>query len=222
MLTATRALRLSTLGLLALSFISLSTLSYADQNVSVADFAKDQLSLFKEKSFAGYTDYQLVQQGQQTLLRAEASGSASSLYRSMEVDLTKTPLLNWSWRVENVHRIKNQQIKQGDDYPARIYVVVRDGWLPWQVRALNYVWSNHTTELSHWNNPFTDQAIMIPLKSGSTLLGQWHHEQVNISEDFYRVFGERIEKIDGVAIMTDADNAGGKATAYYGNIYFSR
>jgi len=208
--------------LLALTLISGSALSHAEPNVSVADFAADKLSLFKEKSFVGHTSYQLVQQGQQTVLRAEASNNASSLYRSMEVDLSKTPWLNWSWRVDNVYPIENQQHKQGDDYPARIYVVVRDGWLPWQVRALNYVWSNQTTELSHWDNPFTDQAIMIPLKAGSGQLGQWHHEQVNIAEDFYRVFGERIEKIDGVAIMTDADNAGGKATAYYGNIYFSR
>lgn len=230
-----------TFRLLAFCLAGLAGLGYAEDKVSVANFADDQLSLLTEKSFVGHTDYQLVQQtrapqtlAQQsseeqgleqapyTVLRAEASQSASSLYRSIEVDLTQTPLLNWSWRVENVYPIENQQVKQGDDYPARVYVVVRDGWLPWQVRALNYVWSNHPTQLSHWDNPFTDQAIMIPLKAGSAQLGQWHHEQVNIAEDFYRVFGERIEKIDGVAIMTDADNAGGKATAYYGNIYFSR
>jgi len=216
--------RLTRIGtpLLALSLMALSVMGYAEQNISVVNFSEDQLSLFEEKSFVGHTDYQLLQQGQQTVLRAQTSNNASSLYRTMEVDLTKTPRLNWSWRVDNVYSIENQQIKQGDDYPARVYVVVRDGWLPWQVRALNYVWSNHPTQLSHWANPFTGQAIMIPLKAGSSQLGQWHHEQVNISDDFYRVFGERIEKIDGVAIMTDADNAGGKATAYYGNIYFSR
>ncbi len=230
-----------TFRLLVFCLTCLPALGYAEAKVSVANFADDQLSLLTEKSFVGHTDYRLVeqaleqqtslqqsleqqglQQERQTVLRAEASKSASSLYRSMEVDLTQTPLLNWSWRVENVYSIENQQVKQGDDYPARVYVVVRDGWLPWQVRALNYVWSNHPTQLSHWANPFTDQAVMIPLKAGSAQLGQWHHEQVNIADDFYRVFGDRIEKIDGVAIMTDADNAGGKATAYYGNIYFSR
>jgi hypothetical protein len=212
----------TTARLLTLALALVAPTSHAENNIFVADFSENQLSHFKEKSFFGHTKYQLVQQGQQTVLRAETSNNASSLYRSMEVDLRQTPNLNWSWRVENVYPITDQLVKQGDDYPARVYVVVRDGWLPWQVRALNYVWSNHPTQLSHWDNPFTDQAIMIPLKAGSAQLGQWHHEQVNIAEDFYRVFGDRIEKIDGVAIMTDADNAGGKATAYYGNIYFSR
>lgn len=208
--------------LLTASLLIVVPISYAENNVSVANFEVDSLSLFKEKSFVGHTKYQLVQQGQQTVLRAEASNNASSLYRSMEVDLRQTPNLNWSWRVDNVYPIEDQQVKKGDDYPARVYVVVRDGLFPWQVRALNYVWSNTATELSHWDNPFTEKAAMIPLKAGTATLGQWHQERVNIGEDFYRIFGERIEKIDGVAIMTDADNAGGKATAYYGNIYFSR
>ncbi|WP_221893642.1 DUF3047 domain-containing protein [Bathymodiolus japonicus methanotrophic gill symbiont] len=35
------------------------------------------------------------------------------------------------------------------------------------------------------------------------------------------MFGEDIAYIDGIAIMTDTDNAGGNALSYYVDIYFS-
>ena len=46
-------------------------------------------------------------------------------------------------------------------------------------------------------------------------------QRVNIREDFLRIFNYEIDRADGVAIMSDSDNAGGSATAYYGRIYFS-
>nr|WP_255399682.1 DUF3047 domain-containing protein [Oceanicoccus sp. KOV_DT_Chl] len=56
---------------------------------------------------------------------------------------------------------------------------------------------------------------------GGFRLGEWHQQRVNVAEDFYRIFGRRIKTADGVAIMTDADNHGGKAVAYYADIRFS-
>ena len=62
---------------------------------------------------------------------------------------------------------------------------------------------------------------MIAIQAGEKGLGNWHSHQVNIKEDYYRVFGKRISKIDGIALMTDADNAGHSATSYFGSIFFS-
>jgi hypothetical protein len=63
---------------------------------------------------------------------------------------------------------------------------------------------------------------MIPLRAGAAETGQWQSERVNVREDYFRVFKESIDSIDGIAIMTDADNSGGAATAYYGTISFSQ
>lgn len=201
----------------------------------VANFAKTGLADFKQKKFKGATDYQLVQLDT-WVLRAQANNSASALFREMNIDLNKTPYLNWRWRVENVLPIANQQLKLGDDYPARVYVVVKTGVFPWQTKALNYVWGNylesHQLGTDHratlaaetanfWPNPFTKNAMMIAVRTGTLGLSQWQQQRVNVVEDFYRVFGERIDHADGVAIMTDTDNSGGSAVAYYGDIYFS-
>ena len=65
--------------------------------------------------------------------------------------------------------------------------------------------------------PFTDCVQMVAVESGSTNVGTWVTEQRNIRKDYRQAFGEE-PPINGLAIMTDTDNTGESATAYYGNI----
>lgn len=191
------------------------------EQLSIADFSSQQLSDWNHKDFDGATHYKVVDVDNMPALKAVTNKSASALYKTLDIDLNKTPYLNWSWRVDNVYAINDQTVKAGDDYPARIYVVVKEGFLPWQTKALNYVWSNNEVEETFWANPFTANAVMIPVRSGKQGLGQWHSERVNVKEDFYRIFNKRIDTAHGIAIMSDSDNASGMGIAYYGPISFS-
>lgn len=202
--------------------ILLCPLGVACDPLLIDDFSSGKLDGWKIRSFDGHTRYQVVALSGLPVLKAETQQSASALYREVDVDLRKTPYLNWSWRIENIHAIADQRVKAGDDFAARVYVVVKTGFLPWQTRALNYVWSNQATIENAWPNPFTGNAIMIPLRAGSAGTGQWYQERVNVREDYFRLFNEWIDHIDGIAIMSDSDNAGGSATAYYGAISFSQ
>lgn len=196
----------------------------AEERLWVANFAVDGqgIKAFKQKGFVGRTEYQVVTLDNRPVLRAKSARNASALYREMDINLLLTPFLSWQWRVENTLLIPDQRIKDGDDFPARVYVVVKQGFFPWQTKALNYVWSNNKESEPFWANPFTTKAAMIPVRAGRDGLGQWHTERVNVADDFYRVFGERIEAAHGVAIMSDTDNSGGSATAYFGDIFFSQ
>jgi hypothetical protein len=64
--------------------------------------------------------------------------------------------------------------------------------------------------------------MMIALRSSSDQTGTWYTEKRNILADLKQQFGEELRYIDAVAVMTDTDNAQGKVTAYYGDIYFSK
>lgn len=61
---------------------------------------------------------------------------------------------------------------------------------------------------------------MIAVQSGPTLVGQWMEEKRNLSEDYRKCFGEDTPKAGAVAIMTDTDNTGEQAIAWYGAIRF--
>jgi len=123
--------------------------------------------------------------------------------------------------VENVLSGIDERAKAGDDYPARIYVVAKGGLAFWKTRALTYVWASNEPVGSMWSNAFTANAHMIAVQSGAKGLGKMTMEKRNIRDDWMLAFGEDIEKIDAVAIMTDTDNSGQWARAWYGQPWFS-
>jgi len=184
-------------------------------------FPNQSLKGWQVRSFVGKTKYEIVDAGSEKVLKGAADGTASVLYNKRKVNVSKTPWVNWSWQVEKTLGPIKEQTKAGDDFPGRLYVVVRTGVLPWQTLAINYVWSSSTEIGTHWVNPFTDKSVMIALRSGDEETGQWHHERRNVVDDFKTYFNRDIKKIDGYAVMVDADNTGKQATAYFGNISFS-
>ena len=186
---------------------------------------------------ADATQYSLVQDGGEVVVKAEADDSASGLIRRMEADPTAYPVMEWRWKVDGVIPGGDVRRKGGDDYPARIYVTFDYdpddlsfgdrlkykalralGYDDIPVRALNYIWANKPGETSIVPNAYTDWVQMVPVQSGETATGSWHTERRNILEDYREAFGEEPPALNGIAIMADADNTGNAATAYFGDI----
>ena len=183
------------------------------------------------------TTYTVVRDGGATVVRGEASRSASGLIKRVRVDVASTPVLTWRWKVDGVIDGGNVTRRDGDDYPARIYVTFDYpvsrlsfgdrvkyrslralGFRDIPTRAINYIWANRASETRPVANPYSDWVQMIPVQSGPARAGQWLTETRNVAADYRAVFGEDAPAITGVAIMTDADNTNGQAVAYYGDI----
>ncbi len=156
-----------------------------------------------------------------TALHAQSNATASGLYREMSIELGKTPILNWTWQIGNILAGADERTRAGDDYPARVYVIFSGGMMFWRTRAINYVWSSKRPVGSGWPNAFTGNAYMIAVESGSKRAGRWVEERRDVLSDYRQAFGEEPGPVDAVAIMTDTDNTGTTATAWYGDIWFS-
>jgi head-tail adaptor len=63
---------------------------------------------------------------------------------------------------------------------------------------------------------------MIAIESGPERIGQWISERRDVRADYRLAFGEEPGRVDAVAIMTDTDNTGATATAWYGDIWFTK
>jgi len=187
----------------------------------IGEFSKQSLDGWEEKEFKGKTQYKIVLVDGENVLAAQSNGTASGLFKEVSVDLKKTPYINWSWKVDNVLSGVNEKTKKGDDYAVRIYVVSSGGFFIWNTKALNYVWSSNQPVGDAWPNAYTSNARMIAVESGQPAAGKWKTYKRNILEDFKRFFDVDISEIDVVAVMTDTDNTGLSAKAYYGDIYFS-
>ena len=189
--------------------------------IDIARFSSGELSGWRSKVFSGETRYSFEHQDGRIALRADSHTTASGLFREVDIDLNKTPVLNWEWKIANILIGNNERTKAGDDYPARIYVVFSDGVRFWRTRAINYIWSNNQPIDDSWFNAYTHNAGMIVVESGSIDVGIWKKEQRNVLADYRRLFGEEPDHVNAVAIMTDTDNTGGVARAWYGDIWFT-
>jgi hypothetical protein len=185
------------------------------------------------------TRYRVVLDGERWVLQAESDASASALYRALDVDLASHPRLTWRWKVGNVLVKADARTRQGDDYAARVYVAFRydprraTAWErarfgsyrllygrypPWA--AVNYVWDNRLPPGTTLDNAYTDRARMIVLRSGPAEVGRWLTETRNVLEDYRRLFGGDPPPVAGVAVMTDTDDTGERATAWYDALAF--
>jgi len=195
----------------------------AETRLPIGDFSQNRLDGWESKSFKDETRYELNKLDGSIVLRAESTAAASGLFKEQRIDLTQTPVLNWSWRIANRLTGLNEQSKTGDDYAARIYVVISGGLAFWRTRAVNYVWVSNTAKDSVWPNAFAgDHAMMLAIRGPEAPMNQWFHEKRNIRADLQKLFDEDIQYIDAVALMTDTDNSNGHALAYYGDIWFSK
>ena len=199
-----------------------SVASADNTQIKLGEFSTGSLKGWESKAFSGQTQYQIKQQGNRKSLSAVATGSASGLGVKKRIDLTKTPFLNWSWRVDKALPPLKEATKAGDDYAARLYVIIDGGLFIWKTRALNYVWSSNPSKGTKWNNAFAPRnARMLAVRDSRDGPGQWLKEKQSVAEDFKNLYGFVPRYIDGVALMTDTDNSGGTAAASYGDIFFS-
>ena len=172
------------------------------------------------EEFDGETRYRVVELDGRRVLEADSEAAASSLYLEREIDVTATPILEWSWRIEKPLAVADERTKDGDDYAARLYVVAPGEGMFGLPRAINYVWANQAAVGDSWPNPFTAKVMMVAVDSGEAHAGDWRTHRRNVRTDFLRLFEREVEEIEGIAVMTDSDNSGLGARAWYGEIAF--
>lgn len=192
----------------------------AAEELAVSRFAAEGLKGWESKEFKGQTRYQPVKDDGRTVIKAQARGSASGLFKKLELDPKTYRYLSWSWKIAGTVTGGDEKTKAGDDYAARVYVVF-PGRFFWQTRAINYIWANKLPKGKSVPNAFTGNAMLLAVQSGQDKAGQWLHETRDILADYHQLFGEDPREIGAIAIMTDTDNTGGEATAWYGEITLS-
>lgn len=187
------------------------------------------------------TSYTIVNDGGIMVVKATSHAGSSALAREVTIDPKEFPVVQWRWKVSNMIRKSDTTTKEGDDYPARLYISFayeRDrvglfdklkyeaarlfyGQYP-PLGAINYIWANREPKETMVSNPYTGRSKMVVVESGPAHMNQWVTEERNIYEDYKQAFGEDPPLIAGVAIMTDTDDTKESATAYYGDIVFKR
>lgn len=185
------------------------------------------------------TDYQLVLDAERggPVLHAVAERAASGLAHRVEVDPAQRPLLAWDWRVPRLIPTADNTDPHAEDSPVRLMLFF-DGdksSLPFKEQmlmetaqmltgrelpyaTLMYVWENRQPVGTVIANQHSGQVKMVVAASGAAGLGEWLSMERDYVADYRRAFGAEPGRLVGVGVLTDTDNTGARAEAWYGDI----
>jgi hypothetical protein len=187
------------------------------------------------------TQYGLMKDDGRTVLHAKAQGASSGLMHTVSIDATKQPWLNWRWKIANLITSADNSRSATEDSPVRIVLAFdgdKDGLsfsdqilyetarvmtgreLPYA--TLMYIWENKAPVETVIPNTRSKRFQKLVVASGTHGIGEWHTFTRNIVEDYEKAFGEKPGKLIGVGVMTDTDNTGETAEAWYGDIRLLR
>jgi len=203
------------------SIFSLGLAGSSQEERVLDDFKSGLGPGWEDKSFAGKTGYTVeINEGRHSV-KAISRGAASGLIYKIAYDPKEMPILRWSWKIERILAKGDERSKAGDDYAARVDVIF-PSLAFWRTKALNYIWANKLPKGEAIPNAFTGNAVMIAVESGNTNAGRWINEERNILADYRKYFKSEPPEVGAIAIMTDTDNTGESAVAWYGPISIAR
>lgn len=174
------------------------------------------------------------------VIHAQADHSASMLLRDGRgVDLGRTPLLRWQWKLGRLPEGARHDQGAREDAAARI-VLLFDGdksalpldermtlsmaeavsGRPMPYATLMYVVSANAELDRLIANPHTGRVQKIVAGRAEAALGQWVRLERDVVADYRRAFGEPPGRLLAYGVMTDADNTASQAEAWYAGLQF--
>lgn len=176
----------------------------------------------------------LVEQDGRAVLRIEAEAAAGGLLHPLDLPGDRSWTLSWQWRSERRLEKARFASRAGDDYAARVYVLLDyplaslafltrqklrlarifyDPDLP--AATLTYVWDNRAAPGTHARSAYSETVEVRVLRGPEAPLGQWLAESRDLRADAIAAFGSAPRRILGVVFAVDSDNTGESVESYF-------
>jgi len=206
-----------------LCLMLLATVSHAQQLL-----LEGNLDGWQVKSKVGQTHYHpVVDMEQGVVIRAVSQDSASGLRYTKNINLLKTPILQWQWTAQQLPialQVGDDGIERaasfdettadGDDFALRVSVGRKS--LFGDAKVLHYVWSAKQPIGSHWALNSNNHVLVISGEQQTTM--KWQTLLRHVQQDWLTTFDEKIESLDFVEFMTDSESIHGQSVGYYGDM----
>jgi len=183
------------------------------------------------------TQYELVTDGDKTVLHARAAGATSGMMENVRIDPQAQPWLNWQWKIGNQVKSSDSSQRTTEDSPVRI-ILGFDGdkdELPFADQilfetaklftgyefpyaTLMYVWDKNAPVGTVSRSKRSSRIRTMVVENGLQTVDQWRDFTRNIVEDFKKAYGEMPGQLIGIGVLTDTDDPDEVVEAWYGDI----
>jgi hypothetical protein len=176
----------------------------------------------------------LVEQDGRRVLHIRADAAAGGLLHPLDLPGDRAWQLSWQWRSERRLERARFATREGDDYAARVYVLLDYplSGLPFLTRqklrlartfydpnlpaaTLTYVWDNRAAPGTRARSAYSETVEMRVLRGPEAPLGQWLEESRDLRADAIAAFGSAPRRILGVVFAVDSDNTGERGQSYF-------
>ncbi len=183
-------------------------------------FSKENsLKEWEEKILKGKVVYVIEKGGALSYVRAKSENTASALYYKIKLDVKKSPVISWKWRVDKFPGRGLPETIEGkkeEDFAARVYVIFPAAFFT-NSKCIEYIWAESLPTGTCGESGYSKNIKVLVLESGKS--DAWRPEERDIVADYVKLYGEEPKlNIGAISFMTDADSTGTYADAVYDEI----
>lgn len=171
-------------------------------------------------------DISFVEKDGRASARLETEGTASMLFRFVDIPIEEYPLLRWEWLIERgIGAGFDETTSDGDDHPARFMLKFesKDG----DEHSMEIIWGNERLHAGEWLHlAFFGGLFTYPhyvANGGGENVGRWHREEVDLTMIFRELWGDPAgARLVGVAMFCDTDQTGVNTVAYFSDVQLTQ
>ncbi len=173
-------------------------------------------------------------------IEVASKDSVSTLYKAVDVDLAKRPILRWRWRVDQAAPATDLSARDQDDCSLSVYLgfpyqpgqasfferlkrPLVEAWAGENApgRVLRYVFCGRHERGELVKSPYLGAAGMIKiLRPADSPTGQWFEERVDVAADYRQAFGDQPQDPTQIAVEADTDDTHSASRAEVAGLAF--
>ncbi|HSL03209.1 MAG TPA: DUF3047 domain-containing protein [Nitrospiraceae bacterium] len=196
---------------------------YAREEVIVLGKDKTQtLAEWDKPVHFGTGNWKVVDDAKNQAIRLRTESSSFALEKSITVDLSQTPYLEWEWMVTVPPTGGDFSSPDTDDQAAQLLVVFSKTFYE-RRKVISYIWDPTAPQerIGAAAGPIYLNVQAIVVESGASQIGHWITERRNVVEDFRAIFGEIPERAVAIRMQINSQHTKSVAEAFWRTIRFT-
>jgi DUF3047 family protein len=165
-------------------------------------------------------DFSVVEDGGRRALRMRSESEHSTIARELTVDLARTPVLTWSWKIVSFPSGADLRERATSDATGHLFVIWPRFPEMLRSRLIGYVWEPRAPADAVFTSKKTATVTYIVLRSGSAGVGAWVEERRDVAADYRRVYGAAAPNPPALALSIDTNDTRSRAESLFGPIAF--
>ncbi len=170
----------------------------------------------------GTGNWKVVDDGEDQAIKLRADSSSFALEKSITVDLSRTPYLEWEWKVTVPPAGGDFSSTDTDDQAAQLLVVFPKTFFE-RRKIISYIWDPTAPKgtIASAAGPMYLNVKAIVVESGDAQIGNWLTEKRNVVEDFRALFGEVPERAVAIRMQINSQHTQSVAEVFWRTIRFT-